>query len=238
MALCMDKVKKDRGMTPEESQSIAKDNEEICTIHFLSHFRQLLRHGNERYPNTCDVPFSTSWFSCPSNEYNPGLAFAGMGLSLSTYVNDPSNEFKYIKDSMASFGLDDIDISTYYHRNSENSLDFQDDINLIAYAIGHRRIMLSSGDEKTLVICVVRGTSHSVEWVSNADVADFVVDGDYDIPYHEGFKKTADEALGTISRYLDKHDIDSSQALMWIVGHSRGATIVNLLAAFMARGSL
>ena len=223
-------------MTPDEAKNIAKADGELCTIHFLSHFRQLLGHGDERYPNTCDVPFSPSWFAQPSNIYNPGLAFAGMGLSLSTYVNDPSNEFRYIRDSMDAFHLDDIDISTYFHRNSENSLDFQDDINLISYAIGHRQIKLPNGEMRTLVICVVRGTSHSVEWVSNADVADFVVDGDYDIPYHEGFKKTADEALGTIARYLDKHGIDTRDALMWIVGHSRGATIVNLLAAFLNEG--
>lgn len=226
-------------MTPEDARKIAERASGLhhCTIHFLSHFRELCGHGHERFPGTCEVPFSADWFKQPTSAYNPGLAFAGMGLSLSTYVNVPSNGFSYIQRSLEAFKLEDIDISSYYHRNAEDRIDFEDDINLVAYGLGHRTITDSTGAPCELLVCVVRGTSPTVEWVSNADVADSVTDGNCDLPYHEGFKRTADEALAGIGRYISEHNIDTSTARLWIVGHSRGATIVNVLAALLNEGA-
>lgn len=201
------------------------------TIRYESHFAKLCHESHDTFDCTIDVPWDPSWFRRPTNEYVPAMAACAMGLCLSSYMNMPADGYGFIHDSLAALDLDDIDLTSFHQRNGENPSDFRDSINLVAWGLGHRTVVDAQGMERTLVVMVVRGTSHTIEWDSNADVADFVVDGDYDVDYHEGFRRSADEALEGLGRYLRRHSIDGREALLWLVGHSRGASVANLMGA-------
>lgn len=209
------------------------DGRQWRTVRYESHFAKLVHATHTTYDCSVEVPWDEGWFTHPTTEFIPAMASASMGLCLSSYKNMPSNGYRFIQSTMDAFELDDVDISSFYQRNGENPTDFRDSINLVAWALGHRTVRDAQGVARPLVVMVVRGTSATIEWDSNADVADFVVDGNYDVDYHEGFKRSADEALEGLQRYLDRVGIDGSQALLWLVGHSRGAAVANVMGALI-----
>lgn len=217
-------------MTPEQAK--AATGIQTHHVEFLSHFAVLCRESKEKYVSSFDFPFCDAWFDGASNEYNPGLAYAAMGICLTGYENQPSNQYRYIQASLAQIGGEDIDITSFYHLNDENYIASEDNVNVIAYALAHKKVQLKAG-ERDLVIIEVRGTSVSPEWNSNSDVANSVADGEYDIQYHEGFLKSAQYAYDGLKKYVVKHSLDPETSLLWIIGHSRGATICNDLAAMV-----
>ena len=181
-------------------------------------------------PASCTAPFDPAWFSLPADRYNPLLATSSMGLASATYGNRQANGFSYILDTMAAYGFKDVDISSYLHRNRDDHTDIDHDVNLVAYAFGHQALAGRDGEGFELVACVVRGTSPTLEWLSNADVADSVEGGDYaSLRWHEGFRASELECLGNLERYLRDHGLDTATTRIWNCGHSRGGPISNIL---------
>ncbi len=181
----------------------------------------------------CEVAWDPAWFTQPSSRFNMGLAAASMALAMSAWRNTQRNECKYVEGALAGFGFQDADASAFAHRNDLDASDFERDADLVAYAMGHRFVRDESGAMVPLVAMVVRGTSHTLEWASDANVASDVRDGNYNVEYHEGFDAAADEAYGQLARYMAHHGIDLRAARIWITGHSRGAAVANLIGAFL-----
>lgn len=182
-------------------------------------------------PRSCKAPFDPAWFNLPATRYNPLLATSSMALTSATYGNHVANDYTYITTTMASYGFTDVDISSYYHRNKDDHSDLDRDVDLVAYAFGHRTIKDENGEPCELVALVVRGTSPTKEWLSNANVADSVTDGDYaSLRWHEGFRKSEQECFEHFLAYVREHDLDDGRTRIWNLGHSRGGPVANILA--------
>ncbi len=86
-------------------------------------------------------------------------------------------------------------------------------------------------DGENLVFVIVRGTPFSFpEWISNFNVANSTKSVE---PIHEGFAKSARAILEGIDEYLSKNNLDPKKAKILVTGHSRGASVANVLAALM-----
>ncbi len=201
---------------------------------FLSHFAQACGKAKERFENNIEFPFDESWFFQPTDVYNPYMAWAGMAICLSGYKNVPSNDYRYIRASFTNLGCEDIDITSYYHLNDENPIGFMYNVDQVSYAFGHRKVRNTDGTEQDLMVMMLRGTSDTVEWLSNSEVADSIANGDYShVQYHEGFRNTALKAFHDLTSYTQAHNLDMGKAKLWVIGHSRGASIANAMAAII-----
>ncbi|NEG69282.1 lipase family protein [Bifidobacterium choloepi] len=221
-------------MTPQQARQAFGDTTTVSTT-FLSHFAQMCGKAKERFENDIEFPFDGSWFFHDVDDYNPYMSWAGMAICLSGYKNLPSNGYRYIAKSFANLGCRDIDITSYYHLNDENQVAVMHNVDQLAYAFGHRTVKdAATGEERELVVMMLRGTSDSAEWLSNSEVADSVADGDFSrFTYHEGFMLTARKSLADLKTYIGRHRIDMRGAKLWVIGHSRGAAIANVLAALI-----
>ncbi|KFI60143.1 lipase family protein [Bifidobacterium gallicum] len=220
-------------MTPQEAKQHSTNLVMVPTT-FLSHFAQMCGQAKERFENDIEIPFDDSWFFAPTNVYNPYMAWSAMGICLTGYKNLPSNEYRYIRKSFFNLGCEDIDISSYYHLNDENPVAYRLNVDQASYAFGHRHVHNTDGTERELVIMMLRGTSDTTEWLSNSEVADSIADGDFSrLVNHEGFWNTAEKAFRDLRTYIQRYDIDMSDARLWVIGHSRGAAIANALAAMI-----
>lgn len=220
-------------MTPREARQHSS-NMTMLTTTFLSHFAQMCGKAKERFENDIEFPFDGSWFFRPSDEYNPYMAWSAMAICLSGYKNVPSNQYRYIRKSFEALGCDDVDITSYYHLNDENRIGFVRNVDQVSYAFGHRMVDDGNGNERMLLVMMLRGTSDTDEWLSNSEVADSISDGDYSqFSEHEGFRFSAEKAMRDLRTYIGKHDLDMSQAKLWVIGHSRGAAVANAFAAMI-----
>ncbi len=102
--------------------------------------------------------------------------------------------------------------------------------------IGHRRVSYG-GVTKEIVVIVIRGTNGTIkEWTSNFDIgttaqyynyADWMVSSN-----HKGFDIAATRVLRCLQQYEALGYIDTSvQKAYWVMGHSRGAGIANIVGA-------
>ncbi|RSX54504.1 triacylglycerol lipase [Bifidobacterium dolichotidis] len=220
-------------MTPEQAKQLSPNMDMISTT-FLSHFAQMCGTSKQRFETDTAIPFDGSWFFEPSTEYNPYMAWSAMGICMTGYKNLPSNNYRYIQKTFKNLGCQDIDITSYYHLNVENRIGFTHNVDQVSYAFGHRKIRSNDGQEQELLIMMLRGTSDTAEWLSNSEVADSICDGDFSkLQYHEGFYLTASKAFRDLKTYVEAHNVDMSQAKLWVIGHSRGAAVANMLAAII-----
>ncbi|MEE1297048.1 MAG: hypothetical protein UHD09_09575 [Bifidobacterium sp.] len=223
-------------MTPQEAKRAGTGMTMLRTT-FLSHFAQMCGHAKQRFENDIEFPFDGFWFFRPTDEYNPYMAWSAMAICLSGYKNLPSNQYRYIRKSFEALGCEDIDVTSYYHLNDENRIGYERNVDQVSYAFGHRQVRDADGTERTLVVMMLRGTSDTAEWLSNSEVADSISDGDYSTFTNlEGFWNTAEKAKRDLGTYLAAHHLDlsdASQARLWVIGHSRGASIANALAAMI-----
>ena len=112
----------------------------------------------------------------------------------------------------------DIIASKGYDIEDDATSDAQD---TVAYTIGRRDANISG--EKRIIYCIVlRGTESAGEWLSNIDTG---VSPDAD---HEGFRRIANAFISEILKYITTKAEDN---IIWIMGHSRGGAVANLLGA-------
>lgn len=101
--------------------------------------------------------------------------------------------------------------------------------------VGHRAVTYY-GTTKNIICIVIRGTNGTLdEWQSNFDVgttANFSsTSGWTNSANHMGFDITANRLNSKLSSYMSANGLTSSNSILWITGHSRGAALTNLLAA-------
>ncbi len=210
------------------------------TIRYRTNIKKKVGRSKETLSKSLSIQWDSSWLLRPSNGYESGLAVASMALCQASYGNTASNGCVYLSESLGSLGFQDLDLSAYDHRTEEDPTDYETlGIDIAAYGFGRQRLLLSSGEQTDLVVVVVRGTTPTVEWNSNGNIADSAKDGHYDEAiYHEGFKRAEEELAKRLSDYLTKNQVDCGSARIWVMGHSRGAAVANLVAAELDEGHL
>ncbi|MBR2723890.1 MAG: DUF2974 domain-containing protein [Ruminococcus sp.] len=90
--------------------------------------------------------------------------------------------------------------------------------NGIAFAIGYKK------NEANYVCIAIRGTK-AKEWYSNFQIGESAE--------HAGFSAATDYVMKQTEDYLREHNIDKSNTIMQITGHSRGGAVANLCAKRM-----
>lgn len=133
-----------------------------------------------------------------------------------------------IKDVFTAFGLED-------YEDYKLSEHFDDD-DISEMMIGHRKVSYNKKD-KEIIFVSVRGTDGTIEeWSSNFDVgADTEDYWDRNNPYwrnkehHKGFDVAANRLYDQIINYVNANIDNNSDKAIYIVGHSRGAAISNIL---------
>jgi len=149
-------------------------------------------------------------------------------------------------DLYSYFGLSDI---RNYNLSGEATYKFidglgfvktrkYDDDDLSEMLIGHREITYNN-ERKEIIIVSIRGTNDTIEeWSSNFDVgADIPEYWDRDNPYwrnknnHKGFDVTANRLYDRIISYSNTYIDSDVEKVIYIVGHSRGGAIANILGS-------
>ena len=151
--------------------------------------------------------YSDALFSENADVLNKELGIASVCLAMAAYSRDQS------KDILGQLGFEDVFQANYLRRATVG------DNNFVAYSIARKQIV-ADGLSKNLVIVLVRGTVGNYEWYSN-----FNVDG---AGSHEGFYTAEAEIEKNVIPYLEEGD--AGQNLLWVTGHSRGASVANILA--------
>ena len=128
------------------------------------------------------------------------------------------NSFQNAEDFLRAAGFRDIEHNRYYETDMyENSL---------GTAVG-RRNLSAYGRDYTLLAVVVRGGGYKQEWAGNLTIDDGGM--------HAGFRDARDEALRFVKKYIQDHGITGNLKI-WTGGHSRGASVSNLIGGFFAGG--
>lgn len=121
------------------------------------------------------------------------------------------------------------DVKNYKLANSYS------DYHLSELAIGHRTVSYN-GTEKEIISVSVRGTNGTLaEWASNFDIGDpneSPKTTDWSVKTnHKGFDVAATRLLNYINTYIRSYTSSTSNKVLWVTGHSRGAGIANILGA-------
>lgn len=158
------------------------------------------------------------------------LAYDGSTIQLPTLTNDIEYELKPLYEAL---GIEDAYICDLAADNT-----IHDDDITKAY-FGHR--LVEYGNEKKEIIFVtVRGTPLSIveEWSSNFDVgadSEFYWDQDNEEwkthENHKGFDVTANRIDEALEEYINEYVSENTPRAIFIVGHSRGAAIANILGS-------
>lgn len=119
---------------------------------------------------------------------------------------------------LSAMGFEDVETNAYYQ--TEPLADSA------AAAAGHRTLR-AFGRTFTLLAVIPRSGGYENEWIGNLTVGSGGL--------HEGFLAGRDEILRFVKQYVQRHGI-SGDIKIWTAGHSRGAALANLVAAFFADG--
>ena len=140
-----------------------------------------------------------------SKEYSPSLSYELMKLS----------DAAYNKDNITS-AYERLGFKTYQPYNYKDS-EYESDS--VAFTIGKKKNTLSG---ETLVLIVIRGSVHALDWSSN-----FHVEPRIDV-WHAGFETASDKVYKQLCTYLS--GLPKTNVKYVITGHSRGAAVGNILS--------
>lgn len=163
------------------------------------------------------VNFNQVMFSTPSSEYNRDIALMSSVASACAYFDDFNNLKGCIEGFYNNLGFKDKE---YY--NEEELITKKEDSDKVLFAIGNRKINIK---DKTynIIFVAIRGTVAG-EWFSNFNIGNE--------KYHKGFKIAADDVENKLEEYLKKYNLENSDTnIICLAGHSRGASIANILSA-------
>lgn len=109
------------------------------------------------------------------------------------------------------------------------------DYDLIKFFIGHRTVTYN-GVTKDVIAVSIKGTGGGIEqWASNFDIGTTAKYSSYsdwtDSSNHKGFDVAATRMKRYIETYVSSYCSGSNAKAYWVVGHSRGAAVANILAA-------
>lgn len=177
-------------------------------------------------------------------EYNYELSTASIVMSNIMYGGDFFYDDKFIVDGVDPSTSDIVSFLEYHgfrnvykkHLAKINDLDglddkaFADD-DLSEIGIGYRDVTVDD-ETKRVVVIAIRGTNGSIqEWSSNFDIGNPRTETWGDKEQHKGFYITSERLLEYVNLYAEEYLTDDIDTVYWICGHSRGASLSNLLAA-------
>lgn len=194
-----------------------------------------------------------AWFFQDPTTYNQDLSVAAgvlsaVSISESEHYQQGSTSEPYMENFLAQLGFEEVSTASYQYRSevldevanvfSEGKTD------VVAYTVASKHITdPATGQKKLLVTTAIRG-SYGSEWLSNLNmdfsegvVAELGLDtgkGD-----HTGFSTAAEEVAAAVLNHLQSLEeqtgkkIDYRDVALLFCGHSRGAAVANLAAAYM-----
>ncbi|MBO7729275.1 MAG: hypothetical protein J6S31_00275, partial [Lachnospiraceae bacterium] len=185
-------------------QTRADENKGTDIRYVTGQFITFYKHVSWEYP------YSDSYFSQPSDQYNHNFARLSLGLALSSFrdIEHPEAQDDYLIEFFEDMGFGEIESETYRKEPETDS---------IAYGLATKKI-----NDTTILACGVCGGNYSAEWASNLTV------GDKD--RSEGFNDASKKVQAAIRDYMDRHPADGPVKL-WIAGFSRAAATSNITAA-------
>ena len=182
----------------------------------------------EPIPTECD--FEEGWFGQASARvYHHGICRIACVFSETSYLDIVANpEKNQIHEVYKTLGFSDENIEFHY-----DNVDYTNEwgFNQCAVSYGIKRIQSALG-ERNLVVVNIRGTPLShYEWLSNLDLSDT----DHSMrPMHEGYDISADQMKESLDDFVARRGIVASDTFFIITGHSRGASVANVLGAKLA----
>ncbi len=187
--------------------------------------------------STVDGEMDYRWFFGDNSIYNPDLCrmsilfaasiYSGSTLALHDTPNTNRTKGTTMPMVMEYFGLQEAETVSLG--------DLYTDKHLSEVGVGFRDVTVG-GVTKTVVNVTVRGTNATIEeWSSNFDIGDIR----YDFPdddwvnnlNHKGFDVAAVRIMRLVDEYIARQGLEESQLVYWICGHSRGASIANIIGA-------
>ena len=189
-----------------------------------------------------DVKFNMDYrnFFYGNEEYNlqlrilgsifANLAYVDTNIKVDSGVDSSSRDSRTLQELYDLFGLYDVE-------DYKLADHFPDD-DISEMIIGHKKVAFNNA-KKDIIIVSVRGTDWTVEeWSSDFDVgADTDAYWDRNNPYwrnklnHKGFDVAANRLYDRIMAYINEFADADIQKAIYIVGHSRGAAIANILGS-------
>ena len=177
--------------------------------------------GVER--TTREFTYTDSVFTRSGYTYHrdlAGMSFNFVESGMSADEDDWSicneNEIDYL----TQCGFTDYDANENYNKRPV--------ADSMAVGIAQKKIE-DNGAEYTLLAVGVRSSRYIAEWANNFTIG---TSGD-----HEGFANSAKQVTDFISEYIDKYNV-SGKIKIWMPGYSRGASVVNLAAAYLDQGKV
>ncbi len=162
--------------------------------------------------DSTEYPYTIEWdnnaFSIPPSQFSPQLARTAMVLSASAYNN------KIITANLTTLGFEKKAKFNYGKKYNENA---------IGVVIASKEI-----NDTTVVAVTMRGT-YQKEWYSNFRIGKDVAN----TQVHEGFDKAAKYIIEKIDEYMFNYGIEEENTKFVLTGHSRGAAVANLSAAYL-----
>ena len=157
-----------------------------------------------------EYPYSDTFFTLPSDQYDHNFARLSLGLALSAFrdIDHPEAQDDYLIEFFEDMGFGEIESETYRKEPETDS---------IAYGLATKKI-----NDTTILACGICGGNYAAEWASNLTV------GDKD--RSEGFYDASKKVQAAIRDYMDRHPADGPIKL-WIAGFSRAAATSNITAA-------
>ena len=171
---------------------------------------------------TTSVNWDDAWFNTSSYTYNHDLATTAAVLAASAYTE--KNVEAALRDGLGFDSYDPVE-----HHPSDGGYDGNYD--QVGYSIEAR----ATSNGVPIIAVIVRGTPGNGEWLSNLNVADTLKGSDTET--HEGFALAASKVLEAFKSYVGDNDIDLDKARVLITGHSRGASVSNILGAELNDGN-
>lgn len=191
--------------------------------------------------NDCDVSYTMNfrWFFQSPYTYNQDLCTTSLVFATMIYEQGAYEYDSAVRYSGGTVSKTSSIVTFLRLHGFENPVDYKyteysdDDVSEIA--LGHRKVTYN-GQTKHIVIVDVRGTNGTqTEWSSNFDLGDhskFNSIADWVHYYnHKGFDVAATRALKRLTTYTNAYVNDGTEVVYWVMGHSRGAAIANILSA-------
>ncbi len=217
-------------------------------------------------PNAVDSDYdgiNDSVDASPSNNNFSGILHTDFADSKVSYTMDYREFFKANTNYSPKIGtISSLYSSVVYDNNTYAGMDIApfmranglteiaqydlattyNDADVSEAYIGHRKVTYN-GEDREIIAIVVRGTNGTIEeWSSNFDIGTTKNKSSYSdwsvSSNHKGFDIAATRILRCLTEYESNHNIDkSAKSVYWVMGHSRGAGIANIVGARLVNQS-
>jgi hypothetical protein len=177
------------------------------------------------------VAITTDWDESLFGKYLPSVYCHGIARIAAIF-----SEVAYVD---AESGTKDNELTSCYEQlGFKNSgVDYHYDVNYndpvwgndqTAFSIACKDIDSALG-KRTLIFVIIRGTPlNANEWCSNANLNNTTQTASIN---HEGFFRAAEQVRKSLDLFIKIHGIEAKSSFFLITGHSRGASVANVLGS-------